>query len=311
MIPLILGGLVIVTGTATGSYKGIKAYKKFKKAKNTIGKFEKRVNSATQRFQEMQNKLQSKLIELDNIYLNVYRSDFKRLAEVVALLKKEIHIEKNSQLSIAVKEIDIQLSQINASINKIEIALKALKTTGAATIGGILSASGAVAIATAVGEASTGTALSSLSGAAYTNALLSYFGGGSLAAGGFGVAGGTIVLSGIAIAPAIAILGIGADIISEKYLTSAKEYEKQAEITIENLNVQKKIIEENIQVVEDHKNRFLQLRYRLLSNLNELEELINKKSSKIQLEKKLLVIIYLTETLKNLMDNPLKENLRR
>ncbi|WP_029522226.1 hypothetical protein [Persephonella sp. KM09-Lau-8] len=311
MIPLILGGLVIAAGTATGSYKGIKAYKKFKKAKNTIEKFEERVNNVTQEFQKMQNKLQNKLTELDNIYLNVYKSDFKKLAKVVALLKKEINIEKYTKLSIAVEEISIHISEINTYANKIEIALNALKTVGTATIGRVLSASGTVAVATAVGEASTGTALSSLSGAAYTNALLSYLGGGSLAAGGFGIAGGTIVLSGIAIAPAVAILGIGADIISEKYLTSAKEYEKQVRIAIEKLNIQIKIIEKYIQEVEDYKNRFLQLRYRLLFNLTELEELIKGKSSHVKIEKKLLTVIYLTETLKNLMDNPLKENSRR
>lgn len=50
------------------------------------------------------------------------------------------------------------------------------------------------------GAASTGTAISTLSGAAATKATLAWFGGGSLAAGGFGVAGGGIVLAGIGIA---------------------------------------------------------------------------------------------------------------
>lgn len=49
----------------------------------------------------------------------------------------------------------------------------------------------------AFGAASTGTAISSLSGAAATNATLAWLGGGSLAAGGGGMAAGTAVLGTI------------------------------------------------------------------------------------------------------------------
>ena len=74
-------------------------------------------------------------------------------------------------------------------------------------------AGGAAAYATFVGAAtfgtaSTGAAISTLSGVAATNAALAALGGGSLAAGGAGIAGGTALLAGIAAAP-IAILGVG------------------------------------------------------------------------------------------------------
>ena len=53
------------------------------------------------------------------------------------------------------------------------------------------------------GTASTGTAIATLSGAAYTNAILAWIGGGSIAAGGGGVALGTTILSGGTIVVAI------------------------------------------------------------------------------------------------------------
>lgn len=56
-----------------------------------------------------------------------------------------------------------------------------------------------------VGSASTGTAISTLSGVAATNATLAWFGGGALAAGGAGMAGGTLVLGGVALAPVVAV----------------------------------------------------------------------------------------------------------
>ena len=45
-----------------------------------------------------------------------------------------------------------------------------------------------------IGAASTGTLISTLSGAAASNATLAWLGGGSLAAGGGGIAAGTMVL---------------------------------------------------------------------------------------------------------------------
>ena len=55
--------------------------------------------------------------------------------------------------------------------------------------------------------AGTGTAISSLSGAAATNATLAFYGGGTVASGGFGVAGGALVVGG---AVAIVAIGVGA-----------------------------------------------------------------------------------------------------
>jgi hypothetical protein len=53
----------------------------------------------------------------------------------------------------------------------------------------------AMGVATTFGVASTGTAISALSGAAATNAALAWLGGGALAAGGGGVAAGQAILA--------------------------------------------------------------------------------------------------------------------
>ena len=66
---------------------------------------------------------------------------------------------------------------------------------------------GATTFASSVGVASTGTAISGLSGAAATNATLAWLGGGSLATGGGGMALGSIVLGGITVGPALTATG--------------------------------------------------------------------------------------------------------
>jgi len=80
-------------------------------------------------------------------------------------------------------------------------------TAGAAVA--TLGAPAAMALATTFGTAATGTAISSLTGAAATNAALAWIGGGALAVGGGGMATGATILAmagpiGIAIGGATA-----------------------------------------------------------------------------------------------------------
>lgn len=68
-------------------------------------------------------------------------------------------------------------------------------------------AAGSWAAVSMLGTASTGATIGGLHGVAATNAALAWFGHGSLAAGGAGMAGGTLALGGIILLPAVAIAG--------------------------------------------------------------------------------------------------------
>ena len=91
----------------------------------------------------------------------------------------------------------------------------------AGTAGGALVAFGAYGAAQTLAVASTGTAISSLSGVAASNATLAFFGGGSLASGGLGIAGGTAVLGGLVAGPALLVLGFAAGNAAKKELDKA------------------------------------------------------------------------------------------
>ena len=99
---------------------------------------------------------------------------------------------------------------------------------GGAMIGIGASAGTVVTIVSSLGvAASTGTAISSLSGAAATNAALAWLGGGTLAAGGGGVAAGTAIVSAVATGGAVvAIAGVG--IIGKKVWDNLDESQRQA-----------------------------------------------------------------------------------
>ena len=107
----------------------------------------------------------------------------------------------------------------------------------AGTAGGALAAFGAYSAAQALAFASTGTAISALGGAAATNATLAFFGGGSLAAGGLGMAGGTMVLGGLVAGPTLLVMGLVAGKTAKKELEKAHTNRAEAAQMAAQLNV--------------------------------------------------------------------------
>ena len=91
------------------------------------------------------------------------------------------------------------------------LAAKMASGTVEGLAAGGLMAFGAYSAAGLLGTAGTGAAIAGLSGAAATNATLALLGGGTLAAGGLGIAGGTAVLGGLVAGPAIAVMGFMMD----------------------------------------------------------------------------------------------------
>jgi hypothetical protein len=88
-----------------------------------------------------------------------------------------------------------------------------------------------------LGTASTGTAISGLSGIAAHNATLAWLGGGSLAAGGGGMALGGLVLGGITLVPTLLLSGFRLA-KGEKALSDALEYQSKVDSTINEIVVE-------------------------------------------------------------------------
>jgi hypothetical protein len=96
-------------------------------------------------------------------------------------------------------------------------------TTGAAVVS--VAPTAAMWVATTFGTASTGTAISTLSGAAASNAALAWLGGGALAAGGGGTAAGGALL---ALAGPVGWTVAGASLLASVVLLSKKKLETRA-----------------------------------------------------------------------------------
>ncbi|MBD9730459.1 helix-turn-helix transcriptional regulator [Streptomyces sp. H28] len=120
--------------------------------------------------------------------------------------------------------------RIEAMSAGIANAIRGAAAGGAAgaAVGGA-AAYGAFTAAALFGTASTGTAISTLSGVAATNATLALLGGGTLAAGGAGMAGGTLLLTGMVAAPAAALAAAGFYVL-RKRRTKKEEERLRAEV---------------------------------------------------------------------------------
>lgn len=81
----------------------------------------------------------------------------------------------------------------------------------------------------ALAHAGTGAAIAGLSGVAASNATLAWLGGGTLAAGGLGVAGGAMVLGGMVAAPMLLILGFRSSAKAKENLAHARSNLAEAE----------------------------------------------------------------------------------
>ena len=124
--------------------------------------------------------------------------------------------------------------------------IEATSNVGVAAGGGAVGIAGAIGapaaawmLAGAFGTASTGAAISGLSGAAASSATAAWVGGGTVAAGGLGMAAAPFVLSGIGIVAGVSIIGIASLIArnrnnrNEKDMKDADATMKEAERRME------------------------------------------------------------------------------
>lgn len=135
------------------------------------------------------------------------------------LLKKSEKILKKSTSNRSKLSFKFTPKKLNR-INKFNSEYNAAIGIGTGTVAGGSLAVGSWALVGALGSASTGAAISGLSGVAATNATMAWFGGGALTAGGAGMAGGMAVLGGLVAVPLICIASIGTH-------KKAKEFEEE------------------------------------------------------------------------------------
>lgn len=152
---------------------------------------------------------------------------FQEFSTVFEKIKNRPEFAKIQKQGICLPQYDgEELKKASVGANTL---LGGLGGAAAGTAGGFAASGAATAVVMALGTASTGVPIASLSGAAATNATLAALGGGSLAAGGGGMALGTTVLGAATLGVGLLIGGVIFGITGGKISSDAKKAQKEIE----------------------------------------------------------------------------------
>ena len=203
-LPLLLLGAAALAGTA-GVAAGVGGAVKMKKASDKIKEAKLRDERNNERLQYQNELTCSSMDKLGKLELNILAS-FKNFAEIVEKIKNK---PKFADIKIGNTEIPkFDIKGIKDVYVGASILISGLGVAALGTAGGFAASGATTAAVMALGTASTGTAISSLTGVAATNATLAALGGGSLAAGGGGMALGATVLGGATLGVGLLVGGI-------------------------------------------------------------------------------------------------------
>ncbi|WP_276784788.1 hypothetical protein [Thalassolituus oleivorans] len=204
-LPFILAGAALLAG-GYGVKKGFDAKSDFDRAKSLTSEAKDIFDKAKDELDSTRKKTEVVLEKLGKTKLNIWSKSLVPFLESFNKIKNtEVDESDMNQLNSLLEMTPEELSDMNKTAMAMEeLAVGGVAALGSGGLAGLAAYGGAQVLATA----STGTAISSLSGVAATNATLAWFGGGSLATGGLGMAGGTAVLGGIVAGPVLAIGGM-------------------------------------------------------------------------------------------------------
>lgn len=233
-LPLLFIGVAAATG-ALGAGKSVKAGVDVAAAKRINRNANELIQAASEELNEQRSACGIALEHLGEEKLSVLNGSVTRFLDSFRQIKNvdfrgSEGLDELSELTIDSHDFD-ELE----GLARFAVSVAGGMAGGAAS--GAIVAMGAYGAAQTFAAASTGTAIASLSGAAATNATLAFFGGGSLAAGGLGMAGGTMVLGGLVAGPALMVLGFVAGGAASKQLDKAKTNRAEAIKMAEELSV--------------------------------------------------------------------------
>lgn len=228
-LPFILAG-VALAAAGYGAKKGYDGYQDKSLANDILSSAKNEYEEAKRFFDYINEDTTKNLDKLGKLQLQI-GSEFKDFRTIADELLKKIDQSSNK---------DIKINFPKHQLDKIDgIALSTTAYLGKIAGAGVTGAAAAYAVyggAMALAAASTGTPIAALSGVAAYNATMAAIGGGSIAAGGFGMAGGALVLGSVVAAPIIAIAGWAFASHAEEALSAARKTRDEVDTAISKLD---------------------------------------------------------------------------
>ena len=238
-LPIVLGvaaGIFAVGGIGSGIHGAIK----MKEANDTMDVAKWKQDKAIRTFKLANESATEMMDSLGTTELKILR-EFSEFQDVLEKIQGRPVFDNVKVSGVKIPEYnakEIQSVSIGAGV-----LLGGLGGAALGTAGGFAAAGATTAAVMALGTASTGTAIATLSGVAATNATLAALGGGAIAAGGGGVALGTTILGATTLGASLLVGGIIFNIVgsslsdkADKAYEQAKKTEKEVDKTCNYLN---------------------------------------------------------------------------
>lgn len=235
---------------------------KFRASRNTVAKIgktaigvqgvqnrreAKEIREATEEYKEAaeaftearRSELNEQIEKFGDLRLQALRATLGRFLKILKELNQQNRTKEYELLDglgIDTRTLE-SMGALDMTVNE------SLKTTTATGVLALTAVMGTPALVTgtvgALASASTGTAISTLSGAAYTNAVLAWLGGGSLATSGGGMALGATVLAGITAGATAGVALLSAGVLTSAHysrkLTETKSYQRDIALEVAGL----------------------------------------------------------------------------
>ncbi len=282
MIPLILGAAALAT-SVLGVGAGLSGLSDMDEAKEIGENAQRDYEDALYYLNAQREKTHQLAQDYGEFQVDI---EIHTIGRFVDFIEKNIGKVNQSQQKFLEGVDGISVKQINEYKTATIEAEQFFKGGVEAIQGGLKVYSSATGLASLLGVASTGTPISGLSGAAATNATLAWFGGGSLASGGGGMAFGSVVLGGITVGPALMIGGFLFAGEQEKALTKAREYEAEVNKATAEIDAIGDFLAQVIRRIYELRDVLVSLNNQAIYGLNQLESLAhfdpNRDAAKFQ-----------------------------
>lgn len=276
-LPLIIGGIAAIAGVA-GVGSGIHGGVKMKEANDTM-KVAKNVQERAVALFEKRNSETTELMDSIGKQELEILSSFDDFSDIIEKIQGRPNFKAYKRDGVNLPDYEAEeLKKVSAGAG---VLLGGIGGAAFGTAGGFAAAGATTSAVMALGTASTGTAISSLSGVAATNATLAALGGGSIAAGGGGMALGTAVLGGATLGVGLLVGGIIFNVTGSKLSDKADEAYNQAKKTEKEVNKIVGYFDELTSVAKPFKTSLTEIEKQYRKRLATLDHVVNF-SEKVQ-----------------------------
>lgn len=270
-LPLIIGGIAAVAGAA-GVGSGIHGGIKMKEAKDTMNMAQEKKEQAIQKFEKRNTETVRLMDELGEQELEIVHS-FDQFSNLIEKIQGRPEFRPYDKNGIDLPKYEAEeLKKVSAGAG---VLLGGLGGAAAGTAGGFAAAGVTTSAVMALGTASTGTAISTLSGVAATNATLAALGGGAIAAGGGGMALGSMVLGGATLGIGLLVGGVIFNVTGSKLSDKADEAYEQARKVEGDVKKIVKYLDELSEVADSFKNTLTNVEEQYRKHFSTLNHIID------------------------------------